>query len=165
MSVVKPFSSWHAIELTFAWCFQVWNPVIQFPFEWNRVELLTLFKSEIFGVWGTFLGVATRVPFGRSSTITILALSRFHQDSSSTSSWTVLIGIPIAPFSRTLIRIGIIHEREYTYVQKIFWCFKIAKKVLISLQNEWMNVKTDHWFMPLNQKVLQSRNAVISAAQ
>ena len=52
MSVVKSFSSWHAIELTFAWCFQVWNPVIQFSFEWNRVELLTLFKSEIFGVWG-----------------------------------------------------------------------------------------------------------------
>ena len=117
MSVVKSFSSWHAIELTFAWSFQVWNPIIQFPFEWNRIEFLTLFKPEIFGTWGTFLRVAARVPFGRSSTITILALSRLHQDSSSTSSWTVLVGYPISPFSWTLVRISVINERKYTYKQ------------------------------------------------
>ena len=117
MSVVKSFSSWHAIELTFAWSFQVWNPIIQFPFEWNRIEFLTLFKPEIFGTWRTFLRVAARVPFGRSSTIIILALSRLHQDSSSTSSWTVLVGHPISPFSWTLVRISVINERKYTYKQ------------------------------------------------
>ena len=117
MSVVKSFSSWHAIELTFAWSFQVWNPIIQFPFEWNRIEFLTLFKPEIFGTWRTFLRVAARVPFGRSSTIIILALSRLHQDSSSTSSWTVLVGYPISPFSWTLVRISVINERKYTYKQ------------------------------------------------
>lgn len=47
MPVVKPFASWHAIQLAFSWSFQVRNPLVEFSLERHRVVLRALFQPEI----------------------------------------------------------------------------------------------------------------------
>ena len=51
MSVVKPLSSGHTVELALPGSLQVWDPLVVFPFEQLPVKLGALLFSEVGRSW------------------------------------------------------------------------------------------------------------------